>query len=154
MAALTRLDDDRGRFAALAAVLVAVFVSSLLTRNEDLGAGVDLLLTGVPAALALAVALARPREAGPPPGWVSALLVVGFVLSTGALFSLADVLGADTSDAASSTVTWIALVLGGAFGFVAVRRNSAVWTFLAAVSLVVAVVAAVDWIFSPESATT
>ncbi|HEV2812124.1 MAG TPA: hypothetical protein VGW10_02630 [Solirubrobacteraceae bacterium] len=149
-----RLDDDRGRFAGLAAILAALFVYALLSRNEDWSAFVDLLLTGVPAAALLAVAVGRAPEAGPPPGWVSAMLVAGFALSVGALFSLADLLGANTDDLQSSTATWVALILAGVFGYIALRRNSAICTLLAAGSAVVALLTAVDWIFSPEKTST
>lgn len=151
---LLRLDDDRGRFAGLAAILVLLFVSSLSTRNPDWSAFVNLLLFGVPAAVILGLALARAPEAGPPPGWLSAKLVVGFVLTAGALFSLADLLGANTDDVHSSTITWIAVVLAGVFAFIARRRNSAICTLLAAGAAVVAVIAAVDWIFDPGGAST
>ncbi len=154
MAALTHIDDDRGRFAGLAAVLLAVFAFVLLARNEDWKAGVDLLVTGIPAALVLTAAIARRRHEGPPPGWISAMLVAGFALSTVALFSLADLLGANTDDLESSTVTWIAVLLAAGFAFIALRRDSAICTLLAAAAAVVAVVAAVDWIFSPEGTTT
>jgi peptidoglycan/LPS O-acetylase OafA/YrhL len=154
MAALTHIDDDRGRFAGLAAILLAVFAYALLSRFEDWKSGVDLLVTGIPAVVVLAVAIAHRRHAGPPPGWISAMLVAGFALSTVALFSLADVLGANTDDVESSTVTWIAVVLALGFGFIARRRSSAICTLLAAAAAVVAIVAAVDWAFSPESPST
>ena len=154
MAALTHIDDDRGRFAGLAAILLAVFAFVLLARNEDWKAGVDLLVTGIPAALVLAVAVARRRHAGPPPGWISAMLVAGFALSTVALFSLADLFGANTDDLDSSTATWIAAVLAAGYALIALRRDSAICTLLAAAAAVVAGVAAVDWIFSPETTST
>lgn len=151
---LLRLDDDRGRFAGLAAILVLLFVSALSSRNPDWSAFVNLLLFGVPAAVILGLALARPAETGPPPGWLSAKLVAAFALSTGALVSLADLLGANTDDLESSTATWIAVVLAAVFAFIARRRNSAICTFLAAGAAVVAVIAAIDWIFEPGGAST
>lgn len=150
MSDLLRLDDDRGRFAGLAAILLTLFLSALSSRNPDWSAGVELVLFGVPAIVVLGLALARPRDAGPPPGWISAMLVAGFALSTAALVALSEVLGADTDDLQTSTVTWIAIVLAVVFAAIAVRRNSAVCTLLAAFALVTAVLAGVDWIFEPE----
>lgn len=154
MGALTHIDDDRGRFAGLAAILLALLAFVLLARNEDWKAGVDLLVTGIPAALVLAAAVAPPRRDGPPRGWVSAMLVAGFALSAVALISLADVLGANTDDLDSSTATWIAAVLAAGFAFIALRRDSAICTLFAAAAAVVAVLAAIDWIFSPDGVST
>ena len=85
-----------------------------------------------------------------PPGWQSAMLVSGFVLSAIALVFLADLLGADTQDLQSGTVTWVSLVLAVGFAVIALRTGSAICIFLAALALVTMVLAAIDWIFSPE----
>ena len=165
--------DDRGIAAGAAAVLLAVFVYLLLVRfDEKWGPGIDLLISGAAAAALLALALrltdadrpaggtAAAGEAGraggvvAPRGWVSAMLVAAFALTALALFSLADILGANTDDLDSSTITWIALVLAVGFAGLSLRTGSAICTFLAAVAAVVGVTAAVDWIFSPEAATT
>ncbi|MDQ3739531.1 MAG: hypothetical protein M3320_02675 [Actinomycetota bacterium] len=151
---LLRLDDDRGRFAGLSAILLTLFVTALSSRNPDWSAAVELLLFGIPAVVVLGLALARPRDAGPPPGWISAMLVAGFALSTGALVSLADLLGANSEDLQTSTVTWIAAVLAVVFAAIAIRRSSAVCTLLAASAAVTAVLAGVDWVFEPEGAQT
>ena len=156
MTTLRRLlivDDDRGMFAALAAVLLALFVSQLLSRFPDWAAGVDFAIVAAAAAVVLGPTLALERRPGPPPGWLSALLVVGFVLTAGALFTLADLLGADTDDLETSTATWIAAVLAVGFAVIARRRDSAICTFLAALAAVVGVLTAVDWIFSPDEET-
>ena len=148
------VDDDRGRLAGLAAVLLAVFVFLLLTRFEW-AAGVELIISGVAAAALLVPLLTLDRPAAdPPPGWLSAILVAAFALEFGFLISLADVLGANTDDVASGTLVWIAIVLTGTFLVLSQRHNSAVCTLLAAASAVVGVLAAIDWIFSPEAATT
>ncbi|HEX8120838.1 MAG TPA: hypothetical protein VF549_06160 [Solirubrobacteraceae bacterium] len=151
---LLAVDEDRGRLAALASILIALFVYALLARYTGWAAGVKFFISAVAAAAVLGPAVAlEPRE-GPPPGWLSAILVAGFALATAALVTLADVLGADSDNLASGTVTWVALLLALGFGFIALRRDSAVCTLLAAASAVVAVVAAVDWIFSPDGAST
>lgn len=150
----SRIDDERGRFAGLAAVLLAVFVFALIARNEDWGAFVDLLFFGIPAAAVVAPAYLIPAREGPPPGWLSTMLVAAFALTAGMWLSLADLLGANVDDLSSGTVTWVSLLLAGEFAYLALRRDSAVCTLLAAGAAVVALVAAVDWIFSPEAATT
>ena len=157
MSALGRLlavRDDRGLFAGLAALLLGLFVSALLSRYDEWGGGTDLAFTGVAALLVLAPAIALERGEGPPPGWLSTTLVVGFGLTAGALFSLADVLGANTDDAESSTITWISAVLAAAFAAIAVRRDSAICAFLAASSAVVGILAGIDWVFSPDGVST
>jgi hypothetical protein len=152
---LLAVDDDRGRLAGLGAVLLAVFVFLLLTRM-DWSAGVDMIVSGVAAAALLGPAWALAPAGGdaPPAGWLSAILVAGFALELGFLISLADVLGANTDDVQSGTIVWITLLLTVVFGMLSLRRNSAVCTLLAAAAAAVGVVAAVDWIFSPETATT
>jgi hypothetical protein len=85
-----------------------------------------------------------------PPGWQSAMLVSGFVLSAIALVFLADLLGADAENLASGTVTWVSLVLAIGFAAIALRTGSAICIFLAALAAVTMVLAAIDWIFSPE----
>lgn len=154
MRRLLLVDDDRGLFAALAAVFLALFVSQLLSRFPEWGAGADFAIVAAAAVVVLGPALALERRPGPPPGWLSALLVVGFGLTAGALFTLADLLGANTEDLETSTATWIAAALAVAFALIAVRRDSAICTFLAAFAAVVAVMTGVDWIFSPEGVST
>jgi len=148
------VDDNRGLFAAIAAVFLALFVSQLLTRFPDWAPGVDFAIVGDAALVVLGPAVALERRPGPPPGWLSTLLVVGFGLTAGALFTLADLLGANTDDLETSTATWIAAVLAIAFAAIAIRRDSAICTFLAALSVVVGVLTGVDWIFSPEGVET
>ena len=149
-----RLDEDRGRFLGLAGVLLAVFVFALIARNADWSAFVKFLIFGVAGTAVIAPAYLIPRREGPPPGWLSALLVAGFALTAGFWVSLADLLGAETGDIHSSTVTWISVLLAAEFAFLSLRRDSAVYTLLAAASAVVAVLALVDWVFSPDGANT
>ena len=154
MTSLLAVDEDRGRLAGLAAVLLALFVFLLLSRF-DWSAGVEMIISGLASSAVLAVAMMVQRPAGDvPPGWLSAILVAGFVLEILFLVSLADVFGANTDDIQSGTIVWITLWLAGVFFLLSQRHNSAVCTLLAAGSVAVGLVAAVDWIFSPEAATT
>ena len=154
MKRLLHVDDDRGLLAAVAAIFLGLFVSQLLSRFPDWAAGVDLAIVGVAALLVLGPAVALEPRPGPPPGWLSALLVVGFGLTAGSLFILADLLGANTDDLETSTATWIAVILALAFAFIAIRRDSAICTFLAALAAVTAVLTGLDWIFSPDGVST
>jgi hypothetical protein len=151
-----RSDDERGPLLAAAAIVLAVTVYTLVTRfDDDWGTGVQLLVTGAAALAVLAVAIpVDVREGAVPPAWLSALYAAGFALTLGALILLADVLGANGDDPGSGTVTWVSLVLVAAWGYLAVRRNSGISAFLAALAAVTAVVAFVDWVFDPESAST
>src|ERR687895_2681063 len=139
---LSTLDDERGRFAGLAAILLGVFVFALFARNQDWGAFADLLLFGIPAAAAVAPAYLIPAD-GPPPGWLSTTLVVAFALTLGMWISLADLLGANTDDLHASTVTWIAILLAGEFAYLSMRRDSAICTLLAAATAVVGILTAI-----------
>ncbi|HEX8087029.1 MAG TPA: hypothetical protein VF529_22315 [Solirubrobacteraceae bacterium] len=150
----TRIDEDRGRFVGLAGVLLAVFVFVLIARNSDWSAFVKFLIFGVTGAAVIAPAYLIPQREGPPPGWLSALLVAGFALTAGFWVSLADLLGANTDDLASSTVTWISILLAAEFAFLSLRRDSAVCTLLAAGAAVVALLAFIDWVFSPDGPST
>ena len=151
---LRTIDDERGRFAALAGVLLATFVYALIARNSDWSAFVQTLIFGVAATVVILPAYVLPRRDTPPPGWLSALLVAGFFLTAGFWFSLADLLGANTDDLHASTVTWISILLAAEFAYLSQRHDSAVSTLLAAAAAVVAVLALIDWVFSPESTST
>jgi hypothetical protein len=82
------------------------------------------------------------------------LFVATFFLALAALIDLADVLGADNPPNASGTIVWIGTVLTALCAWFATRRNSAVMTLLGAVSFGFVVEAFVDWVFSPNGATT
>ncbi|HEX2087603.1 MAG TPA: hypothetical protein VHF89_18105 [Solirubrobacteraceae bacterium] len=175
--------DDRGLAAGIGAALLAVTVFLTLARFDDKwGTGVQLVISALAAAAALAYAIRSSDEdegrAGPvadattsatgapgaggpggyvgmisrrvPAGWTSSALVAGFALTTIALFFLADVLGANSDDPHESTITWIALVLVVLFVALSARTGSAVCLLLAAIAFVVMVIAAVQWIFSPD----
>jgi hypothetical protein len=95
------------------------------------------------------LALRAPREGDTLRAYQSALLATTFTLAVPTLTRLAQVLGADGLDSAG-TLAWVGGVLAGLAFAMAGARGSALCVLLGAVSTVVAVVAFVDWAFSPD----
>jgi hypothetical protein len=118
--------------------------------QDDWDAAVRFAVLAVGAALLLLMAWLAPVEGRAPRMYVSALLVAGFPLLGFALVELSILLGADGG---AGAVTWIALALAAKYTAFALRRGSAISTFLAAAAAVVALLAAWSWIFEPGSAT-
>jgi hypothetical protein len=140
----------RGDVVAAGAVALAALVALLQLRFNDVWAdGVHLAYAVAALAFVGALALLAPREGPEPRPYQSALLVTTFALGIPALSRLAQALGSDGLDS-SATLAWVGGVLA-ALGFaLAAMRGSAVCLLLGAVSLIVAVVAFVDWAFSPS----
>ncbi len=148
---LNRLDPARG--APLAAGVLALTVAVVLVDTlfgDDWRAGGELVFSGLPAALALAIAAGARQEEESPPPWLSVVLVSAFVLAVDALFNLADALGA-SEDPGAGTTTWVGVLVAATFAWLAVRRNSAICTLLAAATGVVTLLAFVDWAFGLEN---
>src|SRR3954469_14859756 len=126
MAALLRTDDDRGPLVAAGLVALAVTVFLIDNRfSDEWAAGGRLIVTLLPALLAVGVAFFTPLDEVPRP-WVSVILVVEFALVFLALGELADALGADSPLGSSGTVTWVGLLVTVLAAFSARRHNSAV----------------------------
>jgi hypothetical protein len=151
MAAQLRTDEDRGPMVAAGLVALAVAVFLIDSRFESQwAAGGRLVVTALPALLALGVAFFAPKADAPPP-WLSAILVVEFALVLLALGNLSDALGADGTLDSSGSLTWVG-VLVTALAVVSSRRhNSAVMALIAGVSATVTLLAAVDWIFDLDN---
>src|SRR4051812_9558639 len=147
MAAVLRTDDERGPMVAAGLVLlaVAIFLTDVRFDNQW-AAGGRLVITALPALLALGVAFFAPKVDVPPP-WLSAILVVEFALVLLALGQLADALGADSPLGSSGTLTWVGLVVTGLAVLSARRHNSAVMALLARLIATVTLLAFVDWAF-------
>lgn len=146
MAGLLRPPAHRGPLIAGGAVVLALGVALVEIRFEDeWGAGWHLALTGALAALYLWLGLQGPGEGGRPRAHESVLLVTGLLALLAALLRLADVLGAEELPA--GTLTWLALLEGAAAAACAARRGSAICSYLAAVSLGTAFLAAAEWLF-------
>jgi len=154
LAHLLRPPSHRVPLIASGAVLLAVGVAMQQLRMEEAwGDGVHLVVAGASAGLLLWLGAQASLESAAPRASQSVLLVTGLLLLAVALFRLADVLGAGDDGYPSGAVVWTSLVLCGAALFPAVRRNSAICAFIAAVAGVVAVLHAWDWIFHPGSLT-
>jgi hypothetical protein len=147
MEALLRTDDDRGPLVAAGLVTLAVAVlMSDIRFGIDWSAGGRLVVTAVPALLALGVAFFAPQSEVPPP-WLSAILVVELALVLLALGNLADALGADGELQTSGSLTWVGLLVTTLAVVSSRRHNSAVMALLAGLVGTVTLLAAVDWIF-------
>jgi hypothetical protein len=148
MAALLRTDPERGPL--VAGGLVTLVVAALLidARFENTwAAGGRLVVTGLVALLALALAIVAPQEGEVPPGWLSAILVAAFAITVVALGNLADALGADGTLSASGTLTWVGLLVTGMLVWFARTRNSAIMVLLAGVTATITLLAFADWAF-------
>jgi hypothetical protein len=152
-AALERLrpHPHRGDVIAAGAVALAAGVVMLNVRMDDpWGPGVHLVLTGAAAVLVLGMGLLAPLEGPDPRPYQSTLLVAGLLLGDLALLRLADILGADGVAGSSAALFWTQLATAAGAAYAARRCNSAVCTLIAAVTGAVAVLALVDWVFSPD----
>jgi hypothetical protein len=146
-----RTDDERGPMVAAGLVLLAVAIFLIDNRfANQWAAGGRLVVTALPALLALAIAFFAPDEDGPP-AWLSAILVVEFALVLLALGNLSDALGADSPLGSSGSLTWVGLLVTGLAVVSSRRHNSAVMALIAAVSGTVTFLAAVDWIFDLDN---
>jgi hypothetical protein len=140
----------RGDVVAAGAVALAALVLLLQLRFHATWAlGVHLVYAAAALAFVGTLALRAPREGETPRAYQSALLATTFALAVPSLTRLAQVLGSDGLDS-MGTLTWVAAVLA-ALGFaLAGARGSALCVLLGAVSTVFAIVAFVEWAFTPD----
>jgi len=152
---LLRPHPHRGDVVASGAVVLALAILAINVRMEEpWGTGIHLVITGLAAAFVLGMAFLSPMEGPEPRPYQSVLLVTGLLLLEVAIGRLADVLGADGFLSSSGAVTWTQLVLAGVAAYAARQRNSAVCLLIAAAAFAAAVLAFVDWVFSPDGITT
>src|SRR3954471_6348179 len=152
--AYLRPDPARAPILAAGAIALTVAIVLIDIRFADTwSSGPRFLVTGVTAALLLALAIGAPDEEDQPRPWLSAVLVCSFVLSVFALGNLADALGADDQLNASGTITWVGLLITGLLAWFALQRDSAVCTLLAGILAVVTVLAFADWAFGLDDPT-
>jgi hypothetical protein len=140
----------RGDVVAAGAVALAALVLLLQLRfHATWAVGVHLVYGAAALAFVGALALQSPREGETPRAYQSALLATTFALAVPTLTRLAQVLGSEGLDS-SGTLAWVGGVLA-ALGFaLAAARASVLCVLLGSLSLVVAVVAFVQWAFSPD----
>jgi hypothetical protein len=140
----------RGDVVAAGAVALAALVLLLQLRfHATWPMGVHLVYGAAALGFVGTLALRAPREGDEPRAYHSALLATTFALAVPVLTRLAQVLGSDGLDS-TGTLAWVSGALA-ALGFgLGSARGSALCVLLGAVSLVVAVVAFVQWAFSPD----
>jgi hypothetical protein len=152
MLAPLRPHPHRGDVVAAGVVLLTLFILMVNLRMAgDWSSGVRLVVTGVAAALVVAMVLQPGSGDEVPRPYESVLYVGSFVLFLATLVNLADVFG---SNGGSGTFVWVGLVLIAYCAWFVRERNSAVMTLLAAVTGVLVVVAFVNLAFSPHTVTT
>jgi hypothetical protein len=140
----------RGDVVAAGAVALAALVVLLQVRFDDVWAdGVHLAYALAAATFVGTLALRAPREGPNPRAYQSALLATTLAIAAAAVFRLAAVLGGGGLDN-GGTITWVAGVLAALGLGLAWARNSALCLLLGAASAVVTVVAAFQWLFSPD----
>jgi hypothetical protein len=140
----------RGDVVAAGAVALAALVALLQLRFHATWAlGVHLVYAAAALGFVGTLALRAPREGDTLRAYQSALLATTFALAVATLTRLAQVLGADGLDSAG-TLAWVGAVLAGLAFAMAGVRGSALCVLLGAVSAVVAIVAFVQWAFSPS----
>jgi hypothetical protein len=140
----------RGDVVAAGAVALAALVLLLQLRfHATWAVGLHFVYAAAALGFVGTLALRAPREGDTLRAYQSALLATTFALAVPTLTRLAQVLGADGLDTAG-TLAWVGGVLAGLGFAMAGARGSALCVLLGAVSAVVAVVAFIDWAFSPN----
>jgi hypothetical protein len=118
--------------------------------GDEWGQGIHLVYTAAAAFAVIGLAAGSPRPTDRPATWQSVLFVTSFFLLFATLLHVADVLGADDPPNASGTIVWIGVLLISLSLWFALAWNSGISTLLSALTLVVVIVAFVDWVFSPD----
>jgi hypothetical protein len=143
----------RGPLIAAGAVVLATgLLLAQFRLEEPVGDGIHLLYAALAAALVLWLGYQAPLEDGAPAAYQSVLLVTGLVVAGVAIARLADVLGAGDEGYPAGAFVWGSLLLGALALGLGVRRQSNFCLFVAALAVVSAVLNAVDWLASPETA--
>jgi hypothetical protein len=169
MAAIPRPPAHRGPLIAAGAVVLAVGIAlEELRLSAKLSALSHFLILGVAAAAILWLAFqpARPDpDEDAPPAYQSVLLVTGLLLLAAALLRLADLLGADFGESATTgarslavwavfppgAMVWTGILMAAFAGWASWRQRSAVALLIAAIAGGIAVLAAIAFVFGPES---
>jgi len=128
--------SERGDVIAAGAVVITTFALLFEIRFADSwDAGPRLLVVGALALLVGTLAFLAPLEDAMARPYQSILYITDFVLTLLALGELADVLGAeDPSYAATDDLTWTLAAVAAVALVAALRCNSAICLFLAAVA--------------------
>jgi hypothetical protein len=139
----------RGDVIAAGVVVLATLVWVVRARFGGVwGSGGLLAFAAVPWAFVTLLAVLAPMEREEPRAYQSVLYVTSLALAIAVLLSLSQVLGMERWSAPATTAIFAALA--ALSFFFAVARNSAVCTFVGALSGGVAAVALFIWIVSPD----
>jgi hypothetical protein len=140
----------RGDVIAAGVVVLTTLVWVVATRfDEAWGDGAHLAYSAVGFAFVTTLAILAPMEGDAPRAYQSVLYVAAVALLVAVLGPLANLLGSDGVLDSAGTTTWLlAVVAAFALAF-ATRRNSAVCTLIGALAAGGAVLAAVEWLWSP-----
>ncbi len=140
----------RGDVVAAGAVVLTTLVWVVTVRFSDAwDDGVHLAYAAFACAFVSAMAVLSPMEGDEPRAYQSVLYVAAVALFIDVVVQVSRVLGVDGPDA-WGTATWVLAAIA-AFALVfATRRNSAVCTLLGSLAGGLAVIAAVEWIWSPN----
>jgi hypothetical protein len=142
----------RGDLIAAGAIPLAVGAVLVDLRMTDAWpSGILAAFLGVVAALLLVLAWRAPVEGKAPRAYVSVLLISAFAVLAFALMELAHALGG--TPGTSGSEWWVAAALAAAYIALARARNSAICALLGAVTALVAVLEAWQWVFKPHDTT-
>jgi hypothetical protein len=145
----------RGDVIAAGVVVLTTLVWVVAARFDAAwGPGAHLAYATVAWAFVVVMAVLAPMEGAAPRAYQSVLFVASLALLAVVLDELGELLGARGAASSAGNVTWTFAVLCGASLAFAIRRNSAVCTLLGSIAGGVAVLAAVDWIWSPDGLAT
>jgi hypothetical protein len=144
----------RGDVVAAGVVVLTTLVWVVTVRfSEAWGAGVHLAYAAAACAFVSAMGLLSPMEGDEPRAYQSVLYVASVALFIDAVAQAGRVLGANDLDSWGA-VTWMLAVVAAFALMYAIRRNSAVCTLLGSLAGGLAVMAGVEWIWSPGDGAT
>jgi hypothetical protein len=147
---LLRPKPFRGDVVAAGVVVLVTLVTVVTTRfSGEWDVGVNLAYATVAWAFVTLMAVLSPLEGHTPRAYQSVLYVASVALFVDVIAQFSRVVGASAIDSTGAATWALAAVAALALWF-ATQRNSAVCTLLGSLAAGGAVLAAVDWIFSPE----
>jgi hypothetical protein len=144
----------RGDVVAAGVVVLSTLVWVVTVRFSDAwGPGVHVAYALVAWAFVTAMAVLSPLEGDTPRAYQSVLYVASVALFVDVIAQFSRAVGASATDSTGAATWALVAVAALALGFAA-DRNSAACTLLGALAAGGAVLAAVDWIFSPDGVAT
>jgi hypothetical protein len=151
---LLRPKPFRGDVVAAGVVVLTTLVWLVTARFADAwGSGAHVAYAAAAWAFVTAMAVLAPLEGDTPRAYQSVLYVASVALFVDVIAQFSRAVGASATDSTGAATWALVAVAALALGF-AVERNSAVCTLLGSLAAGGAVLAAIDWIFSPEGLAT